>query len=52
MALVNALRSFTSDSSRRSAAGYLVEDFYRLEKQGRSYGAYLLSADKKLIDII
>jgi predicted GNAT superfamily acetyltransferase len=38
--------------SRALAAGCLVEDFYRLEKQGQSYGAYLLSADKKLIDII
>jgi predicted GNAT superfamily acetyltransferase len=38
--------------SRALAAGYLVEDFYRFEKQGWSYGAYLLSAGKKIADII
>jgi predicted GNAT superfamily acetyltransferase len=38
--------------SRALAAGYLVEEFYRLEKQGRSYGAYLLSAGEKFVDII
>jgi predicted GNAT superfamily acetyltransferase len=38
--------------SQALAAGYLVEEFYRLEEHGRSYGAYLLSAGKKMADII
>jgi predicted GNAT superfamily acetyltransferase len=33
------------------AAGSLVEEFYRIEEHGRSSGAYLLSAGKKLTDV-
>jgi predicted GNAT superfamily acetyltransferase len=32
------------------AAGYLVEDFYRLHRDGLSSGAYLLSLGRKLAD--
>ncbi len=32
------------------AAGYLVEEFYRLHRDGRPLGAYLLSLGKKLAD--
>jgi predicted GNAT superfamily acetyltransferase len=33
------------------AAGYLVEDFFRSERDGESFGVYVLSAQKKIADV-